>query len=46
MWRYRIDPVEAQGMDEKSPLVETLFLSSLQKIGLGNLGEELWTRQH
>ena len=40
MWRHRIDQVEAQGMDENSPLVETLFLSSLQKIGLGNLEVE------
>ena len=40
MWRHRIDQVEAQGMDENGSLVETLFLSSLQKIGLDNLGVE------
>lgn len=38
MWGQRLDQVEAQGMDENGPQVETLFLSSLQKIGLGNLG--------
>jgi hypothetical protein len=38
MWRHRFDQVEAQGMDENGSLVKTLFLSSLQKIGLGNLG--------
>ena len=27
-----------EGMAENYPVVETLFLSSLQKIGLGNLG--------
>ena len=37
MWGHRADQVEAQGMDENGPQVETLFLSSLQKLGLGNL---------
>jgi hypothetical protein len=40
MWGHRADQVEAQGMDENGPQVEALFLSSLQKIGLGNLGVE------
>ncbi len=40
MWGHRADQVEAHGVDENDPLVETLFLSSLQKIGLGNLGVE------
>ena len=30
MWGYRLDPVEAQRMDENGPLVETLFLSPRQ----------------
>ena len=38
MWRHRFDQVEAQGMDENGSRVKTLFLSSLQKIGLGILG--------
>ncbi len=40
MWGHRADQVEAQGMDENGPQVEALFLSSLQKIGMGNLGVE------
>ena len=40
MWGHRTDQVEAQRMDENGPQVETLFLSSLQKIGLGDLGIE------
>ena len=38
MWGHRIDQVEAQGMDEDGLLVETLLLSSLPKIDLGNFG--------
>jgi len=37
---HRFDQIEAQWMDENYSVVETLFLSSLQKIGLGNLGVE------
>ena len=40
MWERRLDQIEAQGMDENGSLVETVFLSSLQKIGLGNLEVE------
>ena len=36
MWKQRLDQVEAQGMDENSSQIETLFLSSLQKFNLGN----------
>ena len=38
MWGHRFYQIETQGMDENSPLVETLFLSLLRKSGLGNLG--------
>ena len=36
--KHRTDQSEAQAVDENSSVVETLLLSSLSRIDLGNLG--------
>jgi hypothetical protein len=38
LWKHRSKQDGAQAVDENSPVVETLLLSSLSKIDLDNLG--------
>jgi len=38
LWKYWSDQGEAQAVDENSTMVETLLLSSLPRVDLGNSG--------